>query len=141
MKNLHLYFAAPLIAAFALSAPGHANENDEAVILQMEHAWLDAVMHHDRDTLDVLLDNAYRGVTPTGAARSKADVLNATPALSGSKQTLQNMQVQVNGDKAVVFGEDRYMAPDGQETVFVFKDDFVRRGGQWRIAGSWLTKK
>jgi ketosteroid isomerase-like protein len=141
MKNLHLFFAAPLLAAFAVSTPGHANESDVATILQMERAWLDAVAHHDRDTLDVLLDSAYRGVTPSGAARSKSDVLNATPALAGSKQTLHNLEVQVDGDTAVVFGEDRFMAPDGQQAVFVFKDDFVRRNGQWRVAGSWLTQK
>ena len=139
--KLPLIFAAPFLAAFSMSMPVHASRNDADVILQMERAWLNAVAHHDRDTLDVLLDSSYRGVTPTGAARSKSDVLNATPALAGSKQTLHNMEVQVDGDTAVVFGEDRFMAPNGEQAVFVFKDDFVRRNGQWRVVGSWLTQK
>jgi len=33
------------------------------------------------------------------------------------------------------------MAPDGQQAVFAFKDDFVRRDGQWRVIRSWMTAR
>ena len=68
-------------------------------------------------------------------------MLSAPPAPAGSTQTLQNMQVRVDGDQAVAFGENRFMAPNGETAVFAFKDDFVRRDGQWRAVGSWMTKK
>ncbi|WP_176052740.1 MULTISPECIES: nuclear transport factor 2 family protein [Paraburkholderia] len=139
--KLYMLFIAPALAAFALATPTFAAENDEAVIRQMEEAWVQASMHHDRDTLKLLLDDSYREITPSGMARSKSDVLNASPAPSGSTQTLQYMKVSVDGDQAVVTGENRFMAPDGQQAVFAFKDDFARRDGQWRVIGSWMSRK
>ncbi|HWT35603.1 MAG TPA: nuclear transport factor 2 family protein [Paraburkholderia sp.] len=139
--NLHIYLAAPLLAAFTLSAPAFATQNDESAIRQLEENWVQASMHHDTDTLKLLLDDSYREITPSGKARAKSDVLSAPPAPAGSTQTLQNVQVRVDGDQAVAFGENRFMAPNGEAAVFAFKDDFVRRGGQWRVVGSWMTKK
>ena len=139
--KLYMLFVAPVLAAFALASPAFAAENDEAVIRQMEEAWVQASMHHDRDTLKLLLDDSYREITPSGMARSKSDVLNASPAPSGSTQTLQYVNVHVDGDQAVVIGENRFMAPDGQQAVFAFKDDFARHDGQWRVVGSWMSRK
>ncbi|BCG00838.1 hypothetical protein PPGU19_054060 [Paraburkholderia sp. PGU19] len=141
MMKLYMLFVAPVLAAFALATPAFAAENDEAVIRQMEEAWVQASMHHDRDTLKLLLDDSYREITPSGTARSKSDVLSAPPAPSGSTQTLQFVNVHVDGDQAMVIGENRFMAPDGQQAVFAFKDDFARHDGQWRVVGSWISRK
>jgi hypothetical protein len=51
------------------------------------------------------------------------------------------VNVHVDGDQAVVTGENRFMAPDGQQAVFAFKDDFARHDGQWRVVGSWMSRK
>lgn len=139
--KLYMLFIVPVLTAFALATPTYASENDETVIRQMEEAWVQASMHHDRDTLKLLLDDSYREITPSGTARSKSDVLNAPPAPAGSMQTLQSVQVRVDGDQAVVIGENRFMAPDGQQAVFAFKDDFARHDGQWRVVGSWMSRK
>lgn len=139
--KLYMLFIVPVLAAFTLATPTYASENDETVIRQMEEAWVQASMHHDRDTLKLLLDDSYREITPSGTARSKSDVLNAPPAPAGSTQTLQSVQVRVDGDQAVVIGENRFMAPDGQQAVFAFKDDFARHDGQWRVVGSWMSRK
>ncbi|MEX3932424.1 nuclear transport factor 2 family protein [Paraburkholderia phymatum] len=139
--KFHMFFEAPLLAAFAFSAPVFAMQNDEPVIRQMEQTWLQASMHRDRDTLEALLDDSYREVTPSGVTRTKSDVLSAPPLPAGSTQTLQNVAVHVDGDRAVAVGEDHFMAPNGQSAVFAFKDDFVRRDGQWRIVGSWMSRK
>jgi hypothetical protein len=136
-----VFLAAPFLAALTLSAPVFATQNDEAVIRQMEEMWVQASMHHDRDTLTMLLDDSYREITPQGTTRSKSDVLSAPPAPAGSTQTLQNVQVQVDGDQATAIGVNRFMAPDGQQAVFAFKDDFARREGQWRVVGSWMSRK
>jgi hypothetical protein len=139
--KFHMFFAAPLLTAFAFSAPVFATQNDEAVIRQMEQTWLQASMHRDRDTLDALLDDSYHEITPSGMARTKSDVLSAPPLPAGSTQTLRNVEVHVDGDRAVAVGEDHFMAPNGQSAVFAFKDDFLRRDGQWRIVGSWMSRK
>ena len=137
----YMLFVAPLLAALALATPTFATENDEAVIRQMEESWLQASMHHDQDTLKLLLDDSYREITPSGKARSKSDVLSAPPAPAGSTQTLQQVEVRVDGDQAEVVGENHFMAPDGQAAVFAFKDDFARRDGQWRVVSSWMSRK
>src|SRR5215471_10437138 len=111
--KLNHYWAAPFLAIFAISAPAFAAQSDQSTIRQMEETWVQASMHHDTDTLKLLLDDSYREITPSGKARSKSDVLSAPPAPAGSTQTLQNMQVRVDGDQAVAFGENRFMAPNG----------------------------
>jgi hypothetical protein len=139
--KLYVLCAAPLLATFGLSDHACASRVDETVIRQMEKTWVQASMHHDLDTLDALLDDSYRGVTTSGAARSKRDVLSTPPAPAGSRQTLRDLEVRVDGDRAVAIGETQFMAPDGQQAVFAFKDDFVRRDGQWRVIRSWMTAR
>jgi hypothetical protein len=104
--KLYMLFSAPLLAVFALSTPAHATQNDESAIRQIEQSWVQASMTHDRDMLKALLDDSYREITPSGTARSKSDVLNAAPAPAGSTQTLQDVQIRVDGDEAVATGEN-----------------------------------
>jgi hypothetical protein len=140
MKPL-IYLAAPFLAAFTLSAPALATQNDESAIRQIEENWVQASMHHDTDTLKWLLDDSYREITPSGKMRSKSDVLSAPPVPAGSTQTLRNVQVRIDGDQAIAFGENRFMAPNGDAAAFAFKDEFVRRDGQWRVVGSRTIRK
>ncbi|MBN3764155.1 nuclear transport factor 2 family protein [Burkholderia sp. Ac-20365] len=139
--KLHLLCAAPVLAAFGFSASGFASQEDEAMIRRMENTWIQASMQQDRDTLQALLDDSYRGVMPSGATRSKRDVLSTPPAPAGSRQILRDLEIRVYGDRAVAIGESQFMAPDGQQAVFAFKDDFARRDGQWRVVGSWMTRR
>ena len=111
------------------------------MIRRMENTWIQASMQQDRDTLEALLDDSYRGVMPSGVTRTKHDVLTAPPAPAGSRQTLRELEIHVYGDRAVAIGESQFMAPDGQQAVFAFTDDFARRDGQWRVVGSWMTRR
>ncbi|WP_109476464.1 nuclear transport factor 2 family protein [Paraburkholderia sp. C35] len=139
--KLPLLCAAPLLAAFGFSTSGFASQEDEAMIRRMENTWIQASMHQDRDTLNALLDDSYRGVTPSGATRSKLDVLSAPPAPAGSRQILRELEIHVDGDRAIAIGESQFMAPDGQQVLFAFADDFARQDGQWRVVGSWVTRR
>lgn len=140
MKRL-ISLAAPFFAALAFSASVSAMQNDEAVIRQMERTLMQASMHHDRDTLKPLLDDAYREFTPSGAGRTKNDVLSAPPAPAGSTQTLKDLEVRVDGDRTIATGENYFMAPNGQAALIAFRDEFVRRDGQWRAVGSWMSRR
>jgi hypothetical protein len=139
--KLHMLLASPYLAVFALATPAVAAQNDEAALKSLEERWVSASMHHDRDTLNALLDDSYREFTPAGVGRTKSDVLKAPPAPAGSRQKLEDLQVSVQGDRAIVSGENHFMAPNGQEAVFAFENGYQRRDGIWRAVASWIARK
>lgn len=139
--KLYMLLASPYLALFAVSTPTLAAQNDEAALKSFEERWIAASMHHDRDTLDALLDDSYRETSAAGKTRSKRDVLKAPAAPAGSREMLQDLQVSVDGDQAVVTGENRFMAPNGQESVLIFADSFERRDGDWRAVSSEIAPK
>ena len=139
--KLHMLLASPYLAVFAFSTPAHATQNDEAALKSIEERWIAASMHHDRDTLNALLDDSYRETTPDGTARTKRDVADRTHAPAGSRQQLRDLHFDIQGDQATVIGENHFMAPNGQQAVFAFEDDYQRRDGVWRAVASWIRRK
>ncbi|MFP3583844.1 nuclear transport factor 2 family protein [Paraburkholderia sp. SIMBA_055] len=139
--KLSTFLAAPFLAAVMLSSPTFAAPSDESVIRQAEQSWILATSNTDRDALNALLDDSYREITPAGTARSKSDVLNAPPPPAGSSQTLKDVQVRVDGDQAQVTGENHFTTANGQTTVYLFKDEFARKDGSWRVIASQAIRK
>ncbi|WP_322032020.1 nuclear transport factor 2 family protein [Paraburkholderia sp. J76] len=139
----------PCLTAFALlsiacASAAHAAQpsDDERTLQQFEQNWLEAGRTHDREALNRMLDDSYVEITPTGVQRTKAQVLKAPPPPPGATQTLRDMQVQVNGDSAVVTGIDRYQsALKGDFSDYSFYDEFARRDGVWRVVTSRMARR
>ncbi|MDE1183304.1 nuclear transport factor 2 family protein [Paraburkholderia sp.] len=132
------------IASLALSAafPAHAAADDEATLKTIEQTWITAASTANRATLDTLLDDTFVTTTPSGARRSKSDVLLAPPTPPGSTQTLMNIEVHVTGDTAVVTGTNHFNpGAHAQPSDYAFTDVFVRRESGWRAVSAQLTRR
>ncbi len=125
-------------------AQTHASEptTDQHTIELLERDWVYATVNGDRATVDKLLDDSFIETTATGAKRTKIDVMAAPPPAPASTQTLQDLQVRINGDTAIVTGINRYRASSNEAAVnFAFTDVFARRDGIWRVLSSQMTRK
>jgi hypothetical protein len=129
-------------ALFLSAAPGvSAAQSDDTALKSIEQAWVTASVQSDRATLDKLLDDSFIEIMPSGASRSKSDLLIAQPPTKGSTQSLQDVQVRVYGDSAVVTGINRYAAPGMPAHNFAFTDVYVRSGDSWRAVATHISRK
>ncbi|WP_144147762.1 nuclear transport factor 2 family protein [Paraburkholderia sp. BCC1884] len=132
------------VASLALSAvfPAQAADHDEGALKTIEQTWITASSNTDRVTLDKILDDSFIDTTPSGARRSKSDVLLAPPPPPGSTQTLMNLEVRVNGDTAIVTGINHFNpGANAQPSDYSFTDVFVRRENSWRAVSAQMTRK
>lgn len=130
-------------ALFAITTGAFAQtaQPDLSALKDMEHEWVSAGMSGDRATIDKLLDPSFVSTT-AGKRRSKEEVLRAPAPPSGSSQTLQNMQVQVEDrETAIVTGVNVYRASaNAQPQNYFFTDVFKFRPDGWRIVSSDMTR-
>lgn len=135
---LAIVWGLAMIGSHALAQP----KSDEDVITAMEQTWVRATAVGDKETVRELLDDSYIERTPTGATRTKEDVLQAPPPSMTSTQDLDDLIVVVRGDTASVTGTNRYRAAPGVTPVdYVFVDAFQKREGVWRIVRSQMARR
>jgi hypothetical protein len=117
-------------------------DQDEATLKEMEQTWVSAVTNGDRITLAKLLDDSFIETSSNGMRRSKSDLLLAPPPVSGSSQTLVDLDVRINGDTAIVNGINQFKpARDAQAVNYAFTDVFVRKVEGWRVLSSQMTRR
>jgi hypothetical protein len=136
MKSIVLRISLSLMIATG-SAAAIANDADVSTLLSLEQKWVDANRTQDRDTLNSLLDDSYVADTPTGKV-TKADQLGVTTPTT--TESLHNLTATVDGDTAIVSGENYTTNAKGATTKFAFVDKFVRRDGKWRVISSYVTR-
>lgn len=141
MKHI-LRLAAVASLALAAAIPAYATDSDEVALKTIEQTWITASSNTDRVTLDKLLDDSFIDTTPSGARRSKTDVLLAPPPPPGSKQSLMNLEVRVNGDTAIVTGTNHFIpGPNAEPSDYSFTDVFVRKETGWHAVSAQMTRK
>lgn len=138
-RSIRLATACALLLSAACGVS--AAQNDESALKSIEQAWITATVQSDRATLDKLLDDSFIEIMPSGVSRSKTDLLIAQPPAKGSTQSLEDVQVRVYGDSAVVTGVNRYAAPGMAAHDFAFTDVYVRSGDNWRAVATHISRK
>jgi ketosteroid isomerase-like protein len=130
---------AALVLPLALLVPAQRHAK-EAPFLKLEHEWLVAARHRDREVLERILSDDFVDIAYSGAVRTKANALAAPVAPAGTTQTLDQMKVRVYGDTAIVTGRNTVAARDGTRRAVVrFTDVFVRQRGIWRAVSAQET--
>jgi hypothetical protein len=137
-RYLAFFLGLTLIGSHAFAQP----KSDEDVIASMEQTWIRATAVGDKETVRGLLDDSYVERMPSGATRTKEDVLHAPPPSSTSTQDLGDLVIVVRGDTATATGTNRYRSAPGAVPVdYVFVDGFQKRDGIWRIVRSQMTQR
>ena len=125
------------------SAPGSATgaPTDEKVVMsqltELEKQWTVANLEADKDTLDQILADDYRGGNP---AHNKQQYLDGIrPDSTVKSWEFQDLRLGLEGDRATLDGYLRQETTRGTE-VYSFTDEFVWRDGRWQAAASRTTR-
>jgi hypothetical protein len=134
--------AIAFLAISLAATSAFAQDNDDATLKSLEQTWLKAIINTDRVTMDRVLDDSFVETMSNGQRRSKSDLLLAPPPPPGSTQVLEDMEVHLNGDSAVVTGTNHFKPSSTAHPVdFSFTDVFVRRSDGWRAVSSQMSRR
>jgi len=104
--------------------------------MTFERGFSDAINRSDVAMLQRILTDDYRLISANGDSEDKFELLDDIHQnRAGTFGQPENLQVQVNGDRATVSGERTESVPVAgnkvQKARVRFVDSFVRRAGEW----------
>jgi ketosteroid isomerase-like protein len=108
----------------------------EQTVMQLEHAWIDAVKAHDANKLGQILADDWVELDYDGTKETKPSMLADVKSGAEKIESFEfgPMDVKVLGSVAVVQGSDTEKSSSkGKDTSgkWVWMDVFVLRGGKW----------
>lgn len=105
--------------------------------MSLENEISQVITSKDVSILERLLTDDYKLISANGDTQDKFGLLDDVhQGRAGSFGQPTNIQVQVNGDRAVVTGDREESIPVGRKTQTArvhFSDTFIRRAGEWLL--------
>ena len=117
-------------------SPTEAPTDEDTVQTQLsdlEKRWTQANIDGDKAALEQILADEYSGGDPPHNKRQYIDELQPDTAVKSWE--LEDLSVDLNGDRATMTGYLRQVTTGGNE-VYSFTDEFVWRDGRWQATGS-----
>jgi hypothetical protein len=118
-----------------------AAPTDEEVVLsqltELEKRWTVANIEGDKDTLDQILAEDYRGGNPAHTKQQYLDEIK--PDSTVKSWEFQDLRLDLDGARATLDGYLRQETGRGTE-VYSFTDEFVWRDGRWQATASRTTR-
>jgi hypothetical protein len=115
-------------------SPSEAPTDEEVVqtqLTELEKRWTQANIDGDKAALEQILADEYSAANHN--KRQYIDELKPDPAVRSWE--LEDLSVDLDGDRATMTGYLRQVTDDGNE-VYSFSDEFVWRDGRWQATGS-----
>lgn len=123
------------------SSSTNAVPTDEKVVLsqltELEKQWTVANLEADKDKLDQILAEDYRGGNPAQTKQQYLDEIK--PDSTVKSWEFQGLRLNLDGDRATLDGYLRQETARGVE-VYSFTDEFVWRDGRWQATASRTTR-
>ena len=142
MKQIFAIAMAILAIAFSAAAQTPADKQVEAELLRIQREMIDTSLRGDKSAFERYTADTYLETDFNGAVTTRARILDnfLTPPPS-MKPTLeiQDVQVQVYGDTAVMSSRGNYRAEaNGQKITNSFRttDVWLRHDGRWQLIAS-----
>src|SRR5712691_8938708 len=142
MKRIFAIVTVVLAAAFLAVAQTPADKKVEAELVRLQREMIGTSLRGDKSAFERYTDETYIETDNNGAVTTRARILDnfLTPP-SSMKPTLeiQDVQVHVYGDTAVMSSRDIYRAEaNGQKITVSFRttDVWLRRDGRWQLIAS-----
>jgi hypothetical protein len=128
--------AARLPEQRAPNPPPQPAQYVQQTLMTLEREISDAISKRDVSLLERILTDDYKLVSANGDTEDKFGLLDDIHQnRAGTFGQPENMQAQINGDRATVVGERDESVPAGRNKVQTarvrFTDTFVRRAGEW----------
>ena len=109
---------------------------DEATLVQLEHAWLQAGEQHDIAALECILAAEFEEADAAGALIDKSAMLASAAKPSNGHFELADLHAHVSGDFAYVRGKGVKVDNGVRTDQTRFTDIFIYREGRWQcVAG------
>ncbi|MGQ0762298.1 MAG: DUF4440 domain-containing protein [Acidobacteriota bacterium] len=122
------------------SSASHAPTDEKGVMSQLtelEKQWTVANLEADKETLDQILADDYRGGNPSHTKQQYLDEIR--PDSTVKSWEFQDLHLGLEGDRATLDGYLRQETTRGTE-VYSFTDEFVWRDGRWQATASRTTR-
>lgn len=114
---------------------------DESAVLgqltELEKQWTVANVEGNKEAIDRILADDYRGGDPEHTKKDYLDQLKPDPTVKSWE--FQDLRLRLEGDRATLDGYLRQETTRGIE-VYSFTDEFVWRDGRWQATGSRTTR-
>ena len=123
------------------SSSANAAPSDEKVVLsqltELEKQWTVANLEADKETLDQILAEDYRGGNPSHTKQQYLEEIRPDSTVKSSE--FQDLRLNLDGNRATLDGYLRQETTRGTE-VYSFTDEFVWRDGRWQATTSRTTR-
>lgn len=114
-------------------------QNVQAEILRLDNAWNEAYLRRNRAPLAEILADDFSGLTPAGAAITKALLMGGDPGTGVVRSvSFSEQEVRVFGDTAISRGRLK-LEVDDHRIDQRFLRVFAKRDGIWRAVAVSLT--
>lgn len=125
----------------AANPPQQPMQYVQQTLISLEREISDAITNKQISTLERVLTDDFKLISANGDSEDKFGLLDDIhQGRAGSFGQPQNLQIQVNGDHAVVTGVREESVPTGpnrvQTATVRFTDKFLRRAGEWLLVES-----
>jgi ketosteroid isomerase-like protein len=134
VKALSTLFVVLLISLAAQAADCPRNQpKTEALLLELEQNWAQALSRHDADTVRCLVADEFEEADVDGALHSRAQMLAHIPQRQPGSNQLTELRAHVDGNFGFVRGLNEVLDPAGNVRARVrFTDVFTYRDGRWQ---------
>jgi len=121
-----------LVAITLAVGASYAAEQEDTgeKLMQLERDWCTAAVKNDAALLDSVLADDVVDISPSGKIFTKAQDLVDIKTDKTSICQVEDMNVRIFGDSAVVVGRMKRKTSDFDGQIR-FADTYVRRGGRW----------
>ena len=137
--------SAPLIAMEKMYMTQRSDQNPdrrpfgpvEREIMELQRAWMKAVMAHDAPALDQILadDFTLTSIHSSGELVSKAEYMASFGKVKNSLFSFRDVVIRIYGEMAVVNSRfHQQYSGDSKESAgeFLMTDVWVKRAGRWQ---------
>lgn len=137
------------IALTALLPASHShrvsNSRAEQVVRQIERLYIQANLNGDTETLDSILADEFTFSNDEGVAtKAQRLALLADPDFAFDDIRTSNVEVEADGDSAVVTGEAYTRSHRGNHEslspVYSFTRNYEKRDGRWQIVSVQIVR-
>jgi ketosteroid isomerase-like protein len=120
------------------------NSEDEQALIKIQHEWAEARMKGDSSFTRRLEAENCTVVWPDGSVVNKReDLKSMTGAIVFTEFKIDDLEVRLYGDTAIVVGQGMIRAHEGKQNLlggkFVWTDTFVKQNGAWKVVASQVT--
>ena len=120
------------------------NSEDERALIKIQHEWAEARMKGDSSYTRRLEAENCTVVWPDGSIVNKReDLKSMTGDIVFAEFKIDDLQVRLYGDTAIVVGQGTIRAHEGNQNLlggkFVWTDTFVKQNGAWKVVASQVT--